>query len=450
MDCKKIKKLLEQYNIKELEELEYYLDSFIENNECIDDPSEEDKDCLNANCYDEWGVPSCRRLIEIYKKYFKKDIKSKKQFIEYLIEKTTITKSSAENYMSCKSLNQQIKRQRRENRYIQISFDIPDNTFKNNFCTNLEKKFSYKSLFERDYRSVKHFLSVNHEITRDNFKDHHPIKGEGKMTKSESDKLYNISMTSKNIFKKNLSKKENLIGSYEYRINLAMSAFQRGLTNESLLILNDIKRDENFQENEEFLQLLAKIFSVLKRDKEALNILRKLKEKSSDIIPETENLLAASIKRDAFNEFRLYGDDQKLVKELEKARDIYYAIYQLTKDYYPALNYIYIRMILLFILNKEKSDFDSIREECIAIWGSIEHKIEDWWSFISNIEYLILIKDYDIAMSKLEQQFNGLSKLEINDFNIYSTLRQLELYSNFCSDKELKQIIDYLKKLDLE
>jgi len=447
MNYEEIKVILDKYDINNIEELEYCLKVFDSNDECIDDTPYEKKDCLNSKCYEEWGVPSCRRLIEIYKKYFKKNIKNKKLFIEYLIKNTTVSKSSAENYMSCKSSNQQIKKQRKEGKNIQINFDISDMDFKNDFCNNLKKKFSHHSLFKQDYRNIKDFLSVNHEITKENFETHHPIKGKRKMTKEESDRLYNISITTKKLFKNHLQIKENLIGSYEYKINLAISAFNRGLVEESLSIINKISKDKDFKENEEYLQLKVKILSVLKKDKEAIIILKKLIEKKHPtIIPETNNLLAASIKREAFKEFDLYGDEIKFISALKKAKDIYHAIYQLTNDYYPALNYIYINMMLLYINNTEKN-FKDIQSESIKIWDSLEYKITDWWSFISNIEYLILIKEYDEAINKLKLQFNGLSKIAVNDFNIYSTLRQLELYSKFCTDNELIQIIHYLKKI---
>ncbi|MDQ7084222.1 MAG: hypothetical protein Q9M36_04490 [Sulfurovum sp.] len=133
--------------------MEYCLSEFESNNECIDDEIQEAKDCLNAKCYDAYFVPDCRKMIEIYQKYFQKDIASKKSFITYLNACTSKSKSSIENYLSCKSCNQQIRKG------IQSSLKISDSEFKKDFCNNLSIKFNYDKVFQTDYRSVHQFLN---------------------------------------------------------------------------------------------------------------------------------------------------------------------------------------------------------------------------------------------------------------------------------------------------
>jgi len=53
---------------------------------------------------------------------------------------------------------------------------------------------------------------------------------------------------------------------------------------------------------------------------------------------------------------------------------------------------------------------------------------------------------YEEAIERLKVHFDTVDELEINDFNISSTIRQLKLYSEFCSDSELMVIINLLEK----
>ena len=82
MNFNDIQELLKKYNINSLDELEYYLDKDGGKDECIDDPIE--KNCINAQCYEDTFVPDCRKIIEIYNKYFKDDIKSKNLLLSTL------------------------------------------------------------------------------------------------------------------------------------------------------------------------------------------------------------------------------------------------------------------------------------------------------------------------------------------------------------------------------
>jgi hypothetical protein len=49
---------------------------------------------------------------------------------------------------------------------------------------------------------------------------------------------------------------------------------------------------------------------------------------------------------------------------------------------------------------------------------------------------------------ELDLHFVDLDPLDINDFNIFSTIRQLKLYSEFCTDIELTKLIDYIEKIN--
>jgi len=440
MNCEQLKKLLTKYNITTLEELEYSLEtSFNISDECVDDP--EDKNCMNSKCYEEYFVPDCRKIFEIYSKYFHKDIKSKKQFIEYLDDNTSKSKSSIDNYMSCKSCNQQIKKG------IQNSLKISDSEFKKDFCNNLSVKFDYSSLFETDYISIKQFLVKEHKITSDTFTPKYNDNKEATMTKDEEKRLFDIVHTPKEQFQVNLLKYENLIGSDEYIFNLASYAFDRSLVDESMVLIEKLaKTSSDYISKKEYLQLKAKILSYQNKDKEAISILKELIEIiKPNIDIETHSLLAASIKRDAFEQFDKYGDEKLLIDNLTESKGIYYAVYQLNQDYYPALNYIYLKFMLAYINN---GDLDIITNESKDIWLQTNHKITDWWSFISNIEFLILVGQYDNAKKELISHFDDLDQEEITEFNISSTIRQLKLYQNFCDIKGLKDIIEFISSIN--
>ncbi|RLA84283.1 MAG: hypothetical protein DRG78_01860 [Epsilonproteobacteria bacterium] len=437
MRYEEILNILNKYNIKTLDELEYCLQVFDSEDDCGDDPV--DKNCINAKCYEDYFVPDCRKLIEIYKKYFHKDIKSKKDFIQYLDSITSKSKSSIDNYMSCKSCNQQISKN------IKNSLKISDSEFKKDFCKNLSIKFNYSSLFETDYTSIKQFLIKEHKITSETFT---PIYNEeDTMTKDEEKNLFDLTHTSKEQLKENLSDSSNLHGSNKYKINLALYAFDRNLIIECENILELL--DDEYKTNEKFLQLKAKILSNQNKDKEAILILKELIDLTlPKIDTETHNLLAASIKRDAFTEYDNYSNENILIERLSNARDIYHSVFSLNNDYYPALNYIYLQFMLGHISCEDTKYFTNLQNETKKIWNNTNHKITDWWSFISNIEFLILIGQYDGAKQELKIHFSDLDKEEITEFNISSTLRQLNLYLNFCEDAKLKDIIEYIANIN--
>ncbi len=450
MNCTEVSNLLAKYNVNSTEDLEYILraynsDEYIlltHNNECKDDPKDEEKNCLNAKCYDDFFLPDCRKLIEIYNKYFKHNYKNKKTFIAYLAKETDKSISSIENYMSCKSCNQQLT----QGKYTGIK--ISDLDFKKDFCNNLDIKFNYKKVFDSDHISVNNFLNANIEVSKDAFTPDIPKNAKQEMSKEEKEKLFDITHTSKEDFKNKLCDTENIEGTFLYKLNLAISAFDRNLIDECEKILAYMEKDENSEKNEYFLHLKAKVLSNKQEDDKAIKILERiLKTSKQNINIETNNLLAASIKRRAMSEFERYGDEELLFIELSNAKDIYSSVYNLSKDYYPALNYIYILIILSMMGRDEQNSLQNTRQQAIEIWDNIDFKINDWWSFISNVEYLILLGNYEKAKIELSIFFNDLTDLEINNFYISSTIRQLKLYSVFCPDRELKDIIKYLQKL---
>ena len=439
MDLVEVEKLLVKYGIKSLDELEYYLDIDNGIDECIDDPEDERKNCINAKCYENIFVPDCRKMIEIYLKYFKDEIQSKKLFIQYLVDHTNKSHSSIENYLSCKSCNQQIMKS------ITNSLKISDSTFKRDFCFNLEKKFNYVTLFETDYTSIEQFLIKEHEMTKNNFKPTFTQEDQV-MTKEEEERLFALTHVSKQSLKTNLSNEDNLKGSNSYKMNLALASFDRNLIEESSKLVDILLEEKEFCSNQVLMQLKAKILSIQKRDKEAIILLEKLVAlEKPNINTETNNLLAASIKRDAFDTFALYSDEKKLVERLTLAKEMYASVNKLNNDYYPALNYMYLESMLAYMKNDNEGKMIEMRVKFEIMWSGLNHKVNDWWSYVSSMEYLVLQGRYDEVLFELKKYFNTVEKFEINDFNLISTIRQLELFSRFCTDRELLQIIDFLK-----
>jgi hypothetical protein len=445
MDIDQVKKLLERYSIYNLDELEYYLSIGQESgDECRDDDLVEEKNCINAKCYEDTSVPDCRKVIEIYNKYFKDDIKNKKSFIDYLEKYTETQRSSIENYLSCKSCNQQMKKA------INQSLKISNLEFKKDFCSNLDKKFNYNKLFGMEHRSVTQFLAIEHQKTEDNFIPEYE-KERDTMTKEEKEKLFNLTVVSKDILRNNLAQSANLEGSTGYRMNLALAAFDRNLIDECSRIIDKLSAEGGLNRDQSFLQLKAKVLSGQRKDKEAIVLLRTLIEMSKpEIDTETHNLLAASIKRSAFEEYRLYGDEEMLKQELTESKDIYYSIYKLNNDFYPALNYMYLESMLMYVNGVETSYRDEKREVFDLIWSRLNHQVNDWWSYIANVEFLVIMGRYEFALSSLKESFDDTEELVINDFNVLSTIRQLELYAKFCSDSQLKEIISFLEAVDPE
>lgn len=436
MDLDALKELLDKYNISSLDELEHYLDIDNVYNECSDDP--EDKNCINSECYEDTKVPDCRKIILIYQKYFQNNFSSKKEFGEYLARHTSKSISSIENYLSCKSCSRQMQKS------IHNSLKISDNDFKKDFCANLEKKFNYQTIFGTEYISIKSFLLKEHEITKETFKPQ--LKQGSEISAEEKNKLFDITQVSKEKLKINLSKHPNLKGSADYQMNLALAAFNRNLFNICVNILGILENREDYNKDESFFHLKAKVLSSQEKDKEAIHILRNLKKYSKlNISTETNNLLAASIKREAIDTFLKYNDEKELVLRLSEARDIYRTVFKLNDDYYPALNYMYLESILNYINNADQHIIESTRKDFESIWNRLDIVINDWWSYIFNIEYLILLGAYDEALTRLDEHFETIDSFEINDFNLMSTTRQLDSFSNFCDDEGLKKILIFLK-----
>ena len=163
------------------------------------------------------------------------------------------------------------------------------------------------------------------------------------------------------------------------------------------------------------------------------------------------NLLAASIKRQAFTQYdKNIIDDEYFNNELNKAKKVYSSIFEINKNYYPAINIIYLQMILAYRKNEGR---ELAVDEAKSIWKGSDITKElttnDWWSYISNIEFLIIIEEYELALLKLKDYVSNLKeKEEIDDFSIASTIRQLKLYNNFNQNKKFTECISILEDIE--
>jgi hypothetical protein len=209
------------------------------------------------------------------------------------------------------------------------------------------------------------------------------------------------------------------------------------------------------------MQHKAKVKSNLKEDGEAIEILEELlknQEKEPDRFSmesyaETLNLLGASYKRYAFDIVNKLtesdGKEKLMLDNLKKARKVYKKSLNLPfgNKYYPAINISYLEVI---IGEREQQDKDKILDLLDELWKDIDFEINDYWSWITDIEINIVFQNYQRAKEKIQNIEGEIDLKDVNKFNIVSTVRQLELYSKFCDkedQQELSEICDLLNKM---
>ncbi len=438
MECSEIRKILEEYAIDDISYLEDLLASYTK--DCDDTHEDEMKNvCLEKKCFNS-GIPLCRRVIEIYKKFYKDKYNKKYEFVSYLVQNTTSTESSINNWLSCKQCKYN------PNKKI---IGVVNSDFIQDICKNLEVKLDEDNVFKKHYKSIEIFTKNLSELTKDNFIPRLD-KQEKKdiMKKDEQDKLFDIIHSSKDELKKILSNVKNLEGSDKFKLNLALEAFDRRLDDEALKIVDALKSSDEYKDNQIYLQLKAKLLSNKEKDKDAIKVLEKLIEiQSPNIDIETHNLLAASIKRDAFKEWYLYGRDDLLIEQLNTSKDIYQKIFNVNCDYYPAVNIVYLVMMLSYAKASGEDEIKLKIDELKEFWNSVKLDEKDYWSYISNIEFLIVTKQYDKAKEKINIMLEKLDEDKISEFMSFSTGRQMKIYMNFCDDKELSSFILDLKNI---
>jgi len=405
---------------------------------------DERKVCLELEIFN-FYIPDCRIFVEIHKKFYPN--MSIKNFASLLLEKykedstsgkKKLSLESIKGYLSCKNCTD-----------LKYS-TIKNKVLKDILCKGLEVKLDVEKVFNQRINNVEKLELI--AITKDNFIAKFDIDyKEEEMKKEEKDRLFDVIHVTREEFKKNLSDSTKTNGSDEYKLNLALYAFERGLDEESLKLVELLKESQEVKNTTEYLQLKAKLLSNFKRDKEAIETLEALiDEQKPSIDVETHNLLAASIKRYAFEQYEnKVMSEIQFKKELSKAKDIYSAIFNINKNYYPAINIIYLELML--IDNNDVNNIQKTIEDAQSLWDSsdIETHLEekDWWSFISDIEFSVLMTDYDKAFFKLRNYLDTLDEEVISEFSVSSTIRQLEFYKTYCPSLVKVDLDEFIVKL---
>lgn len=449
-----IEKLLKDNDISNIEELKEILDHAL--TDCDDNISIDEKGyCRKAKCFNV-TVPECRRIMEIKEKFYssKINVDFAKRTHELLVHEAECRKSVKVKsvsmilrWLSCKGCDGL------------DNLKIKNEDFLDVLCNGLSIKLDQADLFNENIKSVKKFKKKLIPITLENFKPKlEKIKENEDMRKQEKDRLYDMVHVLRSQLKSNLSDSKKTEGSDEYKMNLALYAFERNLNEESLSLLESLKESEEFKNDTTYLQLKAKVLSNLEKDEEAIQVLERLIDKQKPLIDtESYNLLAASIKRKALKEyFDVRSENNNnldsLEQELMKSKEMYTAIFNINKDYYPALNIIYLNMMLVYIAG---GDNQKIKLEIMSakdLWAQSninnELKKNEWWSYISDIEASILMRNHKNVSEKIDAYLDNLNEEEISDFSISSTIRQMQLYSKFSTDKELFESINILKYIE--
>lgn len=249
-------------------------------------------------------------------------------------------------------------------------------------------------------------------------------------------------------------------------IEVLKKAFLRGLDDKLLLdFIDALEFCDNYERfidvEDVIIQHEAKVKSNLKKDNESIEILEELlaeQEKQPDKFSlksysETLNLLGASYKRYAFDTVnKLTESDGRtglMIEKLSEAREVYKkaSLRAFDDKYYPAINISYLESIIGKLENK---DNDKILDLLEDIWEDVDFEINDYWSWITDIEKNIIFQNYRRAKEKIQNIEIEIDMKDVNKFNIDSTVRQLELYSEFCDEedqKELSEICDLLNNL---
>lgn len=462
MDMDKVKKLLVEFKIGDETKLwriltAWSIDKQDEQGSSLSDINKKYKEakqgdnrgiCLKLKKFNH-RIPDCRIFVEIHKIFYLD--RSNKDFATELHKKYNNNSTEGKKklgleaikgYLSCKNCDDS-----------KIS-TIKNEILKQILCDQLPFPVKVNQIFGLDIYKIEELMKKLEPETKEEFKPQKEKEKREEMQKEEKDRLYDTIYVPREKLRLNLQDKEKIKGSYLFKINLALYAFDRNLNQESLNIIEELQNTQEFKDDDSNIHLQSKVLSNLNKEDKAIEILGKLIEREKPgINVESYNLLSAFIKRRAFYEYEKNNiNDEDFVSELNKAKDKYNDIFNLNKDYYPAINVIYLQMMITRFNNKLNSEEST--KEAKKIWkeSNIQKELDkkDWWAFISDIEFLVLIENYDEAFDKLNNYMNDLNEEEISDFSISSTIRQLELYFKITQNKNVKNFIGKLEDIQIE
>lgn len=187
----------------------------------------------------------------------------------------------------------------------------------------------------------------------------------------------------------------------------------------------------------------------------AIDILQRLYSSAKYHLQEPEiiTLIASNSKRMALYNSEtgnLLEKDKIDINTLVKSLTLYKEAYNIKDSqakYYDAINFAYLHNIMDSI-EVEYADPITIKNlyENLTT-GPKRWKLndsDDWWEVSSNVEFLMLLGETDLAISKINDFFDF--KLDnITPFHIDATLRQLDLYIHFTEDKNAIKLHKHLK-----
>lgn len=405
--------------------------------------------CLNLNEFPQ-GIPFCRRFREIVENMvsltqdeFMNDYKS-----------IGFSKNTMKKWFLCSGCNP-------DNHKLHTGHKKTQEMLKY-LCKS--EGLNYDILFNKTERSenyinVESFITnlmireINYSSPSDNYKK--ILRKNTMLKKMEQKILKDLVNTNKITFINNIKElttnKNDKLKEYSNELiyKIAYYAFERLADKECLELLNTFDGDSVIW-FKEYNQLKAKVFSKNGDDKKASDLLKELQLKEikehGETSHETINLLAASQKRDAIKNKDTLDDNSKNL--LQESKEAYRAIYRINHNYYSAINIAYLEIVL-------NQNIENARKEVEEIWEVVNIKVEDWWSFITDIEIDILLGNYNKAIEKLSNIHNILSKDEISKFNVYSTIRQIkDFYLKFTTTlgqddiNKINSIIDILNTLE--
>jgi len=449
MDCKEIQEILDKYKISNINQLDTILKTDFNSKEKISYATGNERAlCFEVDDFT-FFVPDCRKIYEIYKKFYEVEYNTKNSFAQYILDlyieddtpnKKKLGLQSIIGYLSCRNCDPTKKKV------------IKNDILKDIICNALDIKLNKEKVFNTYTQHIDEFLELLVSETSGTMKEPYKQQKENnkEMNKEEKEKFFKVAKVSRMKFKTHLSNLKNIEGSDEYKINLAFEAFNRNLDDEALEIIKILDQSGTYENDIEYLQLKAKLHSNKKNDKEAIEIYNKLIDIQLPNLfdAETHNLLAASIKREAFNQWysSINQDEEieQLVDGFKKSKKIYQKVFDINKDYYPAINIIYIEMMLAYIEALSSKEIEEKIEELKSFWCTVKLDEKDYWSRISNIEFLIVTKQYEKAKEKIDIMMQELDEEEISEFMSFATSRQMEMFKEFYSDKELTQLLQYL------
>ena len=302
-DYEELQKLFKKYNINDIDYIEKCILQYKSNqSEEIQYVEEKNEKYCSYSSHFPLGIPDARKLKIIHETFFQ-EYKTAKEFAEKIIEKInnkkkkkfntqTITKyltcQNCDEYYSTNSDEAPKKKQKLPHAFLE---GFSEMFLEDKYLTHKELFVNFESC------KIEDFVSLLKSKTQEGFKP----EGGYLISKYEKDTLYNKLFVAKEVLQINLLE---IIEGKEYSdafmLNIALFAFEREFIDQASKLLLLIK-DKAIKKNKLYIHLLAKIYSKYGQDQDVIDLLEEFNSSMTSIDPETQNLLAASLKRYSIN-----------------------------------------------------------------------------------------------------------------------------------------------------